>query len=653
MMTSTINSIRAVGRIVASATLFATALAVPRVAHTQAAAQRAAAFDPTEKSITELQEAMAAGRTSSADLTNSYLARILAYDHAGPALNTMIRLNPLARADAAAMDAERRAGTVRGPMHGIPIILKDNYDTKGLGTSAGSLALASHVPAADAFIVRKLREAGAVILGKSNLHELASGITTISSLGGQTLNPYDPARCPGGSSGGTGAAVAASFGAIGWGTDTCGSIRIPSAFGSLFGLRPTTGLFSLDGIIPLSLTQDVPGPLARTVTDLAIGLDVTVGPDPADPATQVMEGRPLPQFGDALQRDALRGARIGIFRPYFRGGQRDVNDTVRAAARSMAALGAEVIEVDMPDFDSVIGGTRAILLETRFDLIDYFGRAGGAPVNSLTEIVTGGFFDKSLEERHKGADTISARDSEEHREVLARQARLRARIVALMDSLNLDALAYPTIPERPVLVGAAQTTSSCALAAQAGLPAISMPAGFTSDGLPTGLELLGRPFADARLVGFAYAYEQAMPRRRPPPTTPALVNGRVPPPVGFSMTVGPTESAAIVGFTFTPSTSELAYSVRRAGTNAAAVTAVVIRRADVSRDASGRATEPAAGARSRVIMRVLGPDMLAASGKLRLLGEELEAYRAGALSVAVFTSASAAPIAEVPILSPR
>ena len=230
-----------------------------------------------EASIPDLQEAMADGRVTAVQLVDAYLARIGAYDQGGPALNSMIRLNLNARVQAAALDQERALRGARGPLHGIPIILKDNYDTADMPTSGGSIALAGSIPPDDAFQVRKLREAGVVILGKSNLHELALGITTISSVGGQTRNPYDPSRNPGGSSGGTGAAIAASFAAIGWGSDTCGSIRIPASHHNLFGLRPTKGLSSIDGIIPLSHTQDVGGPLARTAMDLAIGLDATIG----------------------------------------------------------------------------------------------------------------------------------------------------------------------------------------------------------------------------------------------------------------------------------------------------------------------------------------------------------------------------------------
>ena len=244
-------------------------------------------FDVAEASITDLQAACRTDETSS--ISSDQTCPHCAYDRTGPALNTIIRLNPLAREQAAALDAERASGVVRGPMHGVPVLMKDNYDMDWMPTTGSSLALAGLRPADNAFQVKRLLDAGVVILGKTNLHELAAGITTISSLGGQTRNPYDPARNPGGSSGGTGAAVAASFAALAWGSDTCGSIRIPAAVHNLFGLRPTKGLSSIDGILPLSHSQDTGGPLARTVTDLAIALDATVGPDTADPATTILE----------------------------------------------------------------------------------------------------------------------------------------------------------------------------------------------------------------------------------------------------------------------------------------------------------------------------------------------------------------------------
>jgi Asp-tRNA(Asn)/Glu-tRNA(Gln) amidotransferase A subunit family amidase len=576
-----------------------------------------------EASAVELQRAMTDRRTTAAALVDAYLARIAAFDQQGPALNAMIRLNPRARAEAAALDAERRRGRVRGPLHGIPIILKDNFDTRGWATSAGSLALATHVPLQDGFVVRRLREAGAVIIGKSNMHELAAGITTISSLGGQTRNPYDPARCPGGSSGGTGAAIAASFAAIGWGTDTCGSIRIPAAYGSLFGLRPTQGLVSRDGIVPLALTQDIAGPLARTVTDLAIALDAVTGPDAADPATAVLAGRPIPRFADSLSRDALRGARLGLLRPYFRNADSDVADTVRSAARALQSSGAEVIDVNVADFDSLLAGSGVILLETKFDLVDYLARTPAAPVKSLGDILARGLYHSALESRHKLADTVSARDTESRRRVLARQAEVRSRIIALMDSLRLDALVYPTMTRRPALVGEAQPGSNCALAAQTGLPAITAPAGFTADGLPVGIELLGRPFSDVRLVAFAYAFEQAGARRRPPTTTPRLVNGRAPAPVTFAVTARAGRDSLRGSFAFDVMRNELAYRVRVHGAAVARIAAIVLRRADSTQ----------AG---RVIHRLAGPGGVPATGRVSLSAIDRGALRSGRLMLSLF-----------------
>jgi Asp-tRNA(Asn)/Glu-tRNA(Gln) amidotransferase A subunit family amidase len=254
----------------------------------------AQSFEVAESSIADEQRAMTEGRVSSKDLVQAYLSRIEAFDQRGPRLNALITLNPNAIKEAEALDRERAAKGPRGPLHGIPVIVKDNYSTADMQTTAGTVALLGFVPSSDAFQVRKLREAGAVVVGKSNLHELASGITTVGSAFGQTRNPYDPSRNPGGSSGGTGAAITASLAAVGMGSDTCGSIRIPSSVNSLVGLRATKGLSSIAGIVPLSVTQDVGGPLARSVADLATMLDATIGEDPADPAThprQVSLGR--------------------------------------------------------------------------------------------------------------------------------------------------------------------------------------------------------------------------------------------------------------------------------------------------------------------------------------------------------------------------
>jgi amidase len=631
--------------------LFVTLPAALGLAATPAAAQpaRRAAPPPvevTEASVADLQAAMAAGRTTAVALVDAYLARIAAYDHAGPALTSLIRVNPRARAEAAALDAERRAGRVRGPLHGVPVIVKDNYDTRDMPTSAGSLALATSQPARDAFVIARLREAGAILLAKSNLHELAAGITSISSLGGQTRNPYDPTRCPGGSSGGTGAAIAASFAAVGWGSDTCGSIRIPSAYANLVGLRPTMGLVSRTGIVPLSHTQDIGGPMARTVADLAVALDVTVGLDEADTTTHRLRGRAPVRFSAALRPDALRGARIGVFLPYFRDTDGEVADTVRSAIAALRAQGATVVDVAMPEFDTLLANTSAINAETKFDLLRYLAAVPGAPVRSVREILDRGLFDRQLEARFRVVDTVSAEDTPWHRTILARQGALRARVDALMDSLRLDALAYPAMRQKPVPLGEVQGGGTCNLSAQSGLPAISLPAGFGADGLPIGLELLGRAFADTQLVAYAYALERARSLRRAPHTTPPLVAGRA--PVARPVTVTLAQPGVVARLTITadPVHHEFRWTAQLTGPRAGAVHALVMRRrgggqpltgvisgASATGTVSTRVEVPANA--QRVDSRLLGPGMTSASGTLPLGGVLRAAWEADALSVAL------------------
>ncbi|HEX9562666.1 MAG TPA: amidase family protein [Gemmatimonadaceae bacterium] len=577
-----------------------------------------------EATIPDLQRGMGEGRFTALDLTRAYLARIAAYDQAGPALNALIRLNPAAEREASARDAERRAGRVRGPLHGIPVILKDNFNTADLPTTGSTLALATHVPPEDAFLVKRLREAGAVIVGKSNLHELAAGITSVSSLGGQTRNPYDPRRCPGGSSGGTGAAIAASFAVVGWGSDTCGSIRIPAAFGSLFGLRPTSGLVSRNGVIPLSHTQDVIGPLARTVTDLAIALDITVGRDPADPATNVLDGRQLPRFTDSLDRDALRGKRLGLLRNYLTGADRDIADSIRATARAMSSRGAELVDVTIPGLDSLLAGSGVIPHEFKWDFMDYLSRSPGAPVTSLHDIIEQGLHHQALDATFRTRDAVQTRDSEAYRRALAKQGALKARLVALFDSLKLDALVYPTMQRRPVFVGEAQSGTTCSLSAHSGLPALSLPAGFTNDGLPVGLELMGRPFDDARLVAMAYAFEQSPggTRRRMPLTTPHLVDGHAPDTVRYAARAG----GASATFRFDALRNELQYEVTVTASAARGSQAVVLRRADPAGDGG-------TGVRVRVVHRFAGTGATSATGVIHLGELDRRALIEGRLSL--------------------
>ena len=450
-------------------------------------------FDVTEKTIAELAVALESGEVTSRELTEQYAARIEAYDKQGPRLNAMIIVNPNALAEADTLDGERAAGNVRGPLHGIPVIVKDNYDTADMPTTGGIIALANSIPPDDAFQVRKLKEAGAIILGKTNMHELARGITTISSFGGQTRNPYDPARNPGGSSGGTGAAVAASFAAMGMGSDTCGSIRIPAAHHALVGLRGTRGLSSRDGIIPLSHTQDIGGPLTRSVEDLVIVLDATVGPDPADESTGLSEGNIPESYTEFLDENGLQGARVGVLAELMGESQtngtdsadRAVREVIEAAVEEMKAQGAEVVEIEEASFLELLeDGFSVIRQESGFDLTDYLRQTPGARMKSLDEIVEKGLYHYSLESGLRLTMEVESLDTDEYREAIAKRDEVRQAVVELMDEHALDALVYPTIRRTAAPIGTQQAGSNCRLSATSGLPALTVPAGFAEDGMP-------------------------------------------------------------------------------------------------------------------------------------------------------------------------
>jgi amidase len=524
----------------------------------------ALAFDVMEKSIADLQQAMAGGAVTSRQLVEAYLARIDAYDRGGPKLNAMIVVNPRALETADALDKERAAKGPRGPLHGIPIVVKDNYETADMATTGGSIALAGFEPKEDAFQVSKLRAAGAVILGKANLHELAAGITSVSSLGGQTRNPYDPARNPGGSSGGTAAAVAANFAAAGMGSDTCGSIRIPSGHNNLVGLRGTLGLSSRRGIIPLSHTQDIGGPLARTVADLATMLDATVGFDEGDASTQANATHIPRSYRESLQAGALKGLRIGALKNLFGAAPEDaeVGGIDRKALDAMKAAGAEIEDVTIPGLDEVLRGSSVINSEFKFDLMDYLARFPDAPVHSLGEIIDRGEYDKALESTFKLRNRPEKRETEDYRRALVKRGAARDLVLATMEELKLDVLAYPPLSRKAAILGEPQTGgTNCQLSAASGLPAISMPGGFTDDGVPVGIELLGAAWSESKLLSIAYAYEQAVHPRRPPPTTPALVNGRPPAPQAFTAASG----ALRASFVFDVTTGRLSYTVTVSG----------------------------------------------------------------------------------------
>jgi Asp-tRNA(Asn)/Glu-tRNA(Gln) amidotransferase A subunit family amidase len=557
-----------------AAASFAVLAAHPDAAHVQRPDQRASnrpersptraypldLYEVTEKTIPELQDALTSGAVTSRQLVTSYLARIAAYDQQGPRLNAMIALNPRAAEIADALDLERSSGRIRSPLHGIPVVVKDNYETVDMPTTGGSIALAGFMTNRDAFQVQKLREAGAVIIGKTNLHELARGITTVSSISGQTRNPYELSRNPGGSSGGTGAAVAASFAAAGMGSDTCGSIRIPSANNDLFGLRPTMGLSSRQGIIPLSHTQDVGGPLARDVTDLALMLDATVGTDPVDDITHSGDGHRPASYRDLLKGASLSGVRIGIVKSLFGDAPEDAEggDIVRKALEAMHNDGASIVEAPIPTLEAALQGSSVINAEFKFDFQDYLARYPNAPVHSLTDILERGDYHVALEPGFKQSNAVEGRDTEAYRTALRKRGEVLGLVVAALKEQNLDALAYPVLSRKPAMIGEpVRGRNNCQVSASAGLPAISIPAGFTADGLPIGVELLGPAWSESRLLSIAYAYEQATHPRRPPSTTPPLVDAKGPVPSHATMNVGDVQA----NFVFDTKTSRLSYEV--------------------------------------------------------------------------------------------
>jgi Asp-tRNA(Asn)/Glu-tRNA(Gln) amidotransferase A subunit family amidase len=580
-----------------------------------------------EKSIPELQAALQSGAVTSRRLVELYVARIDAYDRRGPALRALISRNPRALEQAAELDRERATRGPRGPLHGIPLVLKDNFETADMPTTGGSLALATLETKQDAFQVRKLREAGAVILGKTNLHELASGITSISSLGGQTRNPYALAHNPGGSSGGTGAAVAASFAAGGMGSDTCGSIRIPASHNNLVGLRGSQGSASRAGIIPLSHTQDVGGPLARTVRDLALLLDATVGPDPADPTTALSAAKLPKSFAAELAENRLQGARIGVLKPLFGDAPEDqeVGTVVRRAIETMQKQGAETPEVQVPGLAELLTDSSMIDSEFKFDLADYLARTPAAPVRSLPEILERGLYDAALEAPLRRRAAVERRDSEAQRRALVKRRATLELMLATLEEQRLTAFVYPTLRRKPAPIGEPQRGSNCQLSATTGLPALSVPAGFTDDGLPVGLELLGAPWSDAQLLSLGYSLERAAPQRRAPGSTPPLVSGRAPAPVILELAAkGDSPALLRVRFSFDAITGVLSYTATVSGLPAADVLAASLHRG--APDALGPALE-----------RLLAPGESAGSGSLTLQPRDRDALRAGTLHVRLYT----------------
>ena len=490
-------------------------------------------FRVEETTIAQIHDAMKAGRLTCHALVDAYLRRIDAYDKNGPALNAIVVINPDALKQADDLDRRLSQGGPTGSLHCIPAIVKDNFETIGLQSAAGSLALKGFVSNKDAFLVRRIKDAGAIVLAKSNMAEWAfSPYETVNSLlPGYTRNPYALDRVTAGSSGGTAAAVAANFGAIGLGSDTGNSIRGPSSHQALVGIRSTMGLTSRAGVVPLSMLADIAGPMTRTVEDAATVFQAIVGEDPDDPVTAVSRGRPVPNYAQSLQRDGLRGARIGILRQAYERDTTDpeVVDVFMAAVADLKRAGATIVDpvrVDLQDVRRAQGAGPC--QGFKYDINHYLAAQGDrVPVHTLEEVIRSRKFHPSVQVRlqsaqdgpESGPDTPACKAEMEYRDAF------RAAVGKAMDDQKLDAFVYPTWSNPPRLIGDLNTPhgdNSQVFSPTTGWPAINVPMGYTRGTLPIGITIFGRAWSEATLIKFAYSYEQATRHRHAPASTPPL-----------------------------------------------------------------------------------------------------------------------------------
>lgn len=501
----------------------------------------AATIDLDAATIADINAAFDAGTLTAERLVELCLARIQAYDRRGPALRAVIALNPNALETARALDAERKARGPRSPLHGIPVVLKDNIDTFDLPTTGGSVLLEGSIPPDDAFLVKRLRAAGAIVLAKVNMSEFASGGAN-SSLGGQTLNPHDLTRTPSGSSGGTGASVAAAYAPLGLGTDTGGSVRGPSTANGIVGLKPTLGLLSRDGIIPLALSFDTAGPMARSVYDVAAALGVMAGVDPADEATKRSDGRSETDYTKYLKADALKGARIGVARDFL-GADAEVDWVIESSLAAMRQAGATIVDVRYPTWLLEAKGEFYNVVrypEFAKQIAGYLATIGPAYPKTLAQLIERA--QKVTSPRPDGAGpnpsrwTLMMREAssgtvDDYRYTSVRDHALplvRTTIEGIIASQSLDAIVYPTSPRRPALLAAPADAPGGAAASPTnvanltGFPDLIVPAGFTGDDLPVGISFFGPAFSEGRLLALGYSFEQATRARRLPKHTPML-----------------------------------------------------------------------------------------------------------------------------------
>ncbi len=518
---------------VARRRLLVVVLALPAglAAQRTTSAARSVPARVVETPLATLRAALVSGRLSCRALVAAYLARIARYDGQGPAINALVTVHPRALVIADSLDAVRRAGATLGALHCIPLIVKDNFETHDLPTSVGSLALATWRPAHDATMVARVRAAGAIVLAKSNMAEWAfTPYETVgSALPGYTKNPYALDRVTAGSSGGTAAAVASSFGAAGLGTDTGNSIRGPSAHQALFGIRSTMGLTSRAGVVPLTASADIAGPMARTMADAVELFNIIAASDSADPVTHEADARRSPDYRAFLVRDGLRGARIGVLRQAW---DRPTADTAvrrvfARAVRDLRAQGATVLDsVRVDSLEQILRMQQGGCNPFARDLARHFAtRDPRAPVTTVEAILASGRFHPTVQQRlqQAAAAGVSVDTSNGCRTREAARAALRTAVTHLMDAERLDALIYPTWSNAPRKIGDLNTPhgdNSQLFSPMTGFPALTVPMGYTYDTLPAGLTFFGRAWSEPVLIRLGYAYEQATRHRRAPLSTP-------------------------------------------------------------------------------------------------------------------------------------
>lgn len=488
-------------------------------------------FELEELTIARLHEAVQRGLVTFQQVTQMYLDRIEQYDKKGANINAIVTINPNALDDAKGCDRlYQKTGTWSGPLHGVPVLVKDQAQTAGLRTTFGSAQFAEYVPQSDATIVKKLRQAGAIILAKTAMPDFAAAWFSFSSMTGETKNPYALDRDPGGSSSGTAAAVTANFGLVGIGEDTGGSIRVPASFTGLYGLRVTTGTISRNGLSPLVHFQDTPGPMARTARDLALLLAVLVGYDPSDPFTTAALYQNPNELANLQAPSSLRGRRIGVLREVF--GSADnaecdpVNQKIEQVLEVLRSEGAEIIDpVSIPHLQDHIGATAMYAIQSKFDLNRFFNTHADVPVTTFNDLYAMGQFHPMLDLFHDIArGPLDVEDEPRYYQMRFSQIQFKQVVMDTLARDHLDALAFPDVqilpPKHEELYAGKWTTmtfpTNTLIASQTSLPAISVPTGLTPAGLPVGIEFLGKEFDEKTLLELALAFEKAVhPRVKP------------------------------------------------------------------------------------------------------------------------------------------